>query len=115
MPQVGFEPTIPVFKRAKTLHALDRAATVIGALYIYIYTCYKYEHVLCKQKHHLRINNGQCVQRSGENQTTFCRCYETGRGMKSGRINERGELRIRERGKKIKVQKKSRTEARKLN
>jgi hypothetical protein len=32
MPQVGFEPTIPVFERAKTVHALDRAATVIGAL-----------------------------------------------------------------------------------
>jgi hypothetical protein len=30
MPQVGFEPTIPAFKRAKTVHALDRAAPVIG-------------------------------------------------------------------------------------
>jgi hypothetical protein len=30
MPQVRFEPTIPAFKRAKTVHALDRAATVIG-------------------------------------------------------------------------------------
>jgi hypothetical protein len=30
MPQVRFEPTIPVIERAKTLHALDRAATVIG-------------------------------------------------------------------------------------
>jgi hypothetical protein len=29
MPQVGFEPTIPVFERAKTVHALDRAATGI--------------------------------------------------------------------------------------
>jgi hypothetical protein len=27
---MGFEPTIPVFERAKTVHALDRAATVIG-------------------------------------------------------------------------------------
>jgi hypothetical protein len=25
MPRVGFEPTIPVFERAKTVHALDRA------------------------------------------------------------------------------------------
>jgi hypothetical protein len=32
MPLVGFEPTIPVFERAKTVHALDRAATVIGSL-----------------------------------------------------------------------------------
>jgi hypothetical protein len=28
MSRVGFEPTIPVFKRAKTVHTLDRAATV---------------------------------------------------------------------------------------
>jgi hypothetical protein len=32
MPRVGFEPTIPAFERAKTVHALDRAATVIGEL-----------------------------------------------------------------------------------
>jgi hypothetical protein len=30
MPRVGNVPTIPVFERAKTVHALDRAATVIG-------------------------------------------------------------------------------------
>jgi hypothetical protein len=30
MPRVGFEPTIPVFERAKAVHALDHAATVIG-------------------------------------------------------------------------------------
>jgi hypothetical protein len=30
MPQVGFEPTIPVFERAKTLHVLYHAAIVIG-------------------------------------------------------------------------------------
>jgi hypothetical protein len=29
MPRVEFELTIPAFKRAKTVHALDRAATVI--------------------------------------------------------------------------------------
>jgi hypothetical protein len=28
--QVEFEPTIPVFERAKAVHALDHAATVIG-------------------------------------------------------------------------------------
>jgi hypothetical protein len=27
---MGFEPMIPAFERAKTVHALDRAATVIG-------------------------------------------------------------------------------------
>jgi hypothetical protein len=30
MPRVVYEPTIPVFERAKTVHALGRAATVIG-------------------------------------------------------------------------------------
>jgi hypothetical protein len=34
MPLAGFEPTIPVFKRAKTFHALDRAAIVTGRLSI---------------------------------------------------------------------------------
>jgi hypothetical protein len=33
MPCVGFEPTIPVFERAKTVHALDLAATVISGKY----------------------------------------------------------------------------------
>jgi hypothetical protein len=30
MPLVGFEPTTPVFERAKTIYALARPATVIG-------------------------------------------------------------------------------------
>jgi hypothetical protein len=34
MPWVGFELTIPVFERAKTVHALDSAATVIGKQYL---------------------------------------------------------------------------------
>jgi hypothetical protein len=32
MPEVGFETTIPVFERAKAVHALDREATEIGPL-----------------------------------------------------------------------------------
>jgi hypothetical protein len=33
MPLVGFELMMPVFERAKTVHALDRAATVyVGGL-----------------------------------------------------------------------------------
>jgi hypothetical protein len=32
MLSLGFEPTIPAFKREKTVRALDRAATVIGYL-----------------------------------------------------------------------------------
>jgi hypothetical protein len=30
MPQVGFEPMILVFERAKTVHVLERAAIAIG-------------------------------------------------------------------------------------
>jgi hypothetical protein len=30
IPWMGFEPTIPAFKRAKTVQALDRSATVTG-------------------------------------------------------------------------------------
>jgi hypothetical protein len=33
MPQVGFEHTIKLFDRAKTVHALDCAATMIGTQY----------------------------------------------------------------------------------
>jgi hypothetical protein len=36
-----FEPTIPVFKRAKTFHALDRAATVAGLSTNYTALCPK--------------------------------------------------------------------------
>jgi hypothetical protein len=37
MPFMGFEPTTPVFKRAKTIHVLDRGATVIGFPIYYLY------------------------------------------------------------------------------
>jgi hypothetical protein len=30
MPLVGFKPKIPVLERVKTVHVLDREATVIG-------------------------------------------------------------------------------------
>jgi hypothetical protein len=30
LPRVGFEPSTPVFERAKTFHALDRAPIMIG-------------------------------------------------------------------------------------
>jgi hypothetical protein len=33
--RVGFEPTIPVIERPKTVHVLEVAATVIGILAIY--------------------------------------------------------------------------------
>jgi hypothetical protein len=53
MPRVGFEPKIPVFERAKTVHALDRAATVIGytvilhKFYILIYPPFLRNSVVC--------------------------------------------------------------------
>jgi hypothetical protein len=34
MAWVGFEPTVPASERAKTVHALDRSATVTGECYI---------------------------------------------------------------------------------
>jgi hypothetical protein len=34
MPRVGFEPTIPVFQRAKVFRALERTVTVIGKIAI---------------------------------------------------------------------------------
>jgi hypothetical protein len=36
MPRVRIEPTIPVFERAKMVHALDRAATAIGKSLSYL-------------------------------------------------------------------------------
>jgi hypothetical protein len=35
MPWVEFEPTVPAFKQEKTVHALDRAATVIEIISVY--------------------------------------------------------------------------------
>jgi hypothetical protein len=32
---MGFQPTTPVFERAKMVHALDHAATVVGFLMEY--------------------------------------------------------------------------------
>jgi hypothetical protein len=40
MPRIGFESTIPVLERAKTVHALDRAVTVIGTIKLSV--SYKY-------------------------------------------------------------------------
>jgi hypothetical protein len=44
MPWVGFESTIPVFARAKTVHASDSAATVIGdsVAWSYFWRCHYY-------------------------------------------------------------------------
>jgi hypothetical protein len=34
MPKAGFEPTIPVCERAKTIYVIDRAANVIGEIIV---------------------------------------------------------------------------------
>jgi hypothetical protein len=44
MPYVGFEPTFPASERAKTVYALDRAATVTGFVNMTIHkVCLPYE------------------------------------------------------------------------
>jgi hypothetical protein len=52
MPCVGLELTIPTFERGKTVHALDRSATVTGAKIIYTYkvTC-KHIHIYINKKY----------------------------------------------------------------
>jgi hypothetical protein len=61
MPRVGFEPTMTAFHRAKTVHALDREATVIGfvVLYqlLYLYKYYDYGHYpsLCTYLKHCPV------------------------------------------------------------
>jgi hypothetical protein len=44
MPWMGFEPTIPESERAKTFHAVDRAATVIGLWFFHNYNNQNYVH-----------------------------------------------------------------------
>jgi hypothetical protein len=40
MPLVGLEPTIAASERAKTVHALDRSATVTGESHTYWFKIY---------------------------------------------------------------------------
>jgi hypothetical protein len=49
MPQAGFEPTIPAFERAKTVHALERAATVTGGRLDYDWKLIKQESEFCSE------------------------------------------------------------------
>jgi hypothetical protein len=55
MPRVGFQPMIPEFERAETVHALDRAATVIGCLQ---HSAIKSDKLLNEQT--IRFNRGKC-------------------------------------------------------
>jgi hypothetical protein len=53
MLRVGFELTIPVFELAKTVHAWDRAATVIGLYGVYFVKITRYLYKLQKWFHRL--------------------------------------------------------------
>jgi hypothetical protein len=70
MPRVGIEPTISVFERAKTVHALDRAGTGIGLCIIYTnyinYTEHLYmnPYVDCAIKPHLHLTMWQQPSRA---------------------------------------------------
>jgi hypothetical protein len=56
-PSVGFEPTIRASERAKTVHALDREATVTGA---HLYSMYNMAIIFgCMMKIH-PLNSGVC-------------------------------------------------------
>jgi hypothetical protein len=58
MPRMGFELTIPVFERAKTVHVLDRSATVIG---IYPYIPPKFLHEFQYSERFSRMNISLCL------------------------------------------------------
>jgi hypothetical protein len=60
MSRVGFEPMIPVFERAKAVHALDRAVTVIGSfLYVTILLLPYFPY--CEANKNLRGHLAVCV------------------------------------------------------
>jgi hypothetical protein len=54
MPRVGLESTIPAFERAKTVHSVDRAVTVIGMTHISGIQLF----FLCNQMGLFRIGHG---------------------------------------------------------
>jgi hypothetical protein len=62
MPGVGFEPTIPVFERAKTVHALDRAATVIGGFLVF---CHRNLNLFVIKKQFLQKHKSQRILEHG--------------------------------------------------
>jgi hypothetical protein len=81
MPQVGFEPTIPAFERVKTVHALDRAATVIGfsvyTILNYVFTSSLYPNIFLMLlfRHACKL----CVSLEGSDDLTIVQktCGET--------------------------------------
>jgi hypothetical protein len=61
MPWVGFEPTIPASERAKTVHVLDRAATVTGLIEEYwIKFCMKLRAVISHDNYYTQFYHHSC-------------------------------------------------------
>jgi hypothetical protein len=70
---VGFEPTIPVLEQAKTVRALDRAATAIGKNAEQIKENEYWLHLTLNYNHYtalLEENNDQQQQKVGPENTT---------------------------------------------
>jgi hypothetical protein len=65
MPQVEFEPMIPVFERAMTVHALDRVATVIGEV---IHCPTEFDHTF-QRAHYIYFSALESVKGSTGNTT----------------------------------------------
>jgi hypothetical protein len=57
MPCVGFEPTIPASERAKTVHVLDRSATVTGKYHGDSYDKLTVEIILLYVLKYLQVEN----------------------------------------------------------
>jgi hypothetical protein len=77
MPRVGFKPTITASERAKTVHALDRSATVTG--FYYISTCNSFsESFLFSSKSRLHTGFSDLIkQPSYYTRQSYCRPFHT--------------------------------------
>jgi hypothetical protein len=72
MPGVGFEPMIPAFEQAKTVHALDNGATVTGYVYhtYFEISCGDISHEISLFRMPLWIEDGTENQRGDEQYQT---------------------------------------------
>jgi hypothetical protein len=72
MPQVGFEPTTPMFERAKRVHSLDRVASVLSCERFYTYNISKEDYkwmipplksimfdLVIKRTHHIKTRRNK--------------------------------------------------------
>jgi hypothetical protein len=67
MPHMGSEPTIPVFERPKTVHASDRAVTMIGQIFItssaniYLSDSGLWDQLTVKQWFHIYVSRNKLI------------------------------------------------------